>query len=70
MATAEWQVSRGLADPECRLVLVVVANGLPNFIAAEQRLFEVTDAVYSALGDDVAPLRKPIESFGRAGFST
>ena len=43
--------SRGLADPDCGLVAVVVCNGLPNPIAAEQRLFEVTDAVYTALGD-------------------
>lgn len=62
--------SRGLGDPECGLVLVVVANGLPNFIAVEQRVFEITDAVYSALGDDIAALRKPIEHFGNGGFST
>ena len=62
--------SRGLADPECGLVLVVVANGLPNFIAAEQRVFEVTNAVYSALGDDVTPLRKPAEQLGGSTFST
>jgi CubicO group peptidase (beta-lactamase class C family) len=63
--------SRALADPTCGLVMVVVANGLPNFIAAEKRLFQVTDAVYSALGDDVAPHRKPVEDLGRAyGLST
>jgi CubicO group peptidase (beta-lactamase class C family) len=63
--------SRALADPTCGLVMVVVANGLPNFIAAERRLFQVTDAVYSALGDDVAPFRKPVEDLGRAyGLST
>jgi CubicO group peptidase (beta-lactamase class C family) len=63
--------SRALADPTCGLVMVVVANGLPNFIAAEQRLFEVTDEVYSALGDDVAPFRKPAEDLARAfGVST
>jgi hypothetical protein len=51
--------------------MVVIANGLPNFIAAEKRVFEVTDAVYSALGDDVAPFRKPAEDLGRAfGVST
>ena len=39
--------------------MVVVANGLADFIAAEQRLFEVTDTVYSGLGDDVAPSALP-----------
>jgi CubicO group peptidase (beta-lactamase class C family) len=63
--------SRGLADPICGLVIVVIANGLPNFIAAERRVFEVTNAVYSALGADVAPYRKPVEDLGRAfGLST
>jgi len=63
--------SRAFADPTCGLVMVVIANGLPNFIAAERRPFQVTDAVYSALGDDVAPFRKPVEDLGRAfGFST
>jgi len=63
--------SRALADPTCGLVMVVIANGLPNFIAAERRLFQVTDAVYSALGDDVAPFRKSVEDLGRAfGVST
>ena len=42
--------SRAFADPECGLVMVIVANGLAGFFAAEQRLFEVTDAVYRALG--------------------
>ena len=51
--------SRALADPECGLVMVIVANGLAGFFAAEQRLFEVTDAVYRALGDEVAHLRRP-----------
>jgi hypothetical protein len=51
--------------------MVVIANGLPNFIAAEKRQFQVTDAVYSALGDDVASFRKPVEDLGRAyGVST
>jgi len=63
--------SRAIADPTCGLVMVVVANGLPNFIAAERRVFQVTDAVYSALGADVAPFRKPAEDLGRAaGLST
>jgi CubicO group peptidase (beta-lactamase class C family) len=63
--------SRSIADPTCGLVMVVIANGLPNFIAAEKRLFQVTDAIYCALGDDVAPFRKPVEDLGRAaGLST
>ena len=63
--------SRALADPTCGLVMVVIANGLPNFIAAEQRQFQVTHAIYSALGDDIAPFRKPAEDLGRAfGLST
>ena len=50
--------SRGLADPDCDLVMVVVCNGLPNPLAAEQRMAEITDTVYSALGDDVATIRR------------
>jgi CubicO group peptidase (beta-lactamase class C family) len=53
--------SRGLADPECGLVMVVVCNGLPNPFAAEQRLVEITDAVYTALGDLVEYTRRPLE---------
>ena len=41
----------GFADPDCGLVAVVVCNGLPNPIAAERRLVDVTDAIYTALGD-------------------
>ena len=51
--------------------MVVVRNGLADFIAAEQRLFEVTDTVYTALGDDVARTRQrsvPISEL--YGFST
>ena len=63
--------SRGLADPETGLVLALVTNGLPSFLPAEERLFQVTDAVYSALGDEVALVRTeakpPAEVFG---FST
>jgi len=51
--------SRGLADPDAGLVLVLVANGLPNPLHNEQRNYELTDGVYSALGDDVAHLRVP-----------
>ena len=50
--------SRGFVDPDCGLVAVVVCNGLPNPIAAEQRLMETTDAVYSVLGDIAARFRR------------
>jgi CubicO group peptidase (beta-lactamase class C family) len=63
--------SRALADPEFGLVMVVVSNGLAGFVEAEQRLFEVTDAVYSALGEDVARTRQqavPLQEL--YGFST
>lgn len=59
--------SRGLADPECGLVLAVVANGLAGYFDAEQRLFEITDAVYAALGDDVAHLRRTPRPVTRPG---
>ncbi len=51
--------------------MVVATNGLPDIMSAEQRLFEVTDAVYSGLGDDVARTRQravPISEL--YGFST
>jgi len=57
--------SRGLADPECGLVLAVVTNGLPAFMPAEERVFQITDAVYSALGAEVETIRlepKPVTS--------
>jgi CubicO group peptidase (beta-lactamase class C family) len=57
--------SRGLADPECGLVVVVVANGLGSFFDAEQRVLDVTDAAYSALGDSVAHVRRPVDRMGR-----
>ena len=50
--------SRGLADPDCGLVMVVVCNGLPDPLAAEQRMAELTDAVYTALGEDAARFRR------------
>jgi len=53
--------SRGLADPECGLVMVVVCNGLASPLDAERRLVEVTDAVYTALGPIVEHLRRPVE---------
>lgn len=62
--------SRGLADRECGLVVAMVANGLAGFVAAEQRVLEITDAVYTALGDAVAPLRKPVETLATFRLST
>ncbi len=63
--------SRALADPECGLVMVVVANGLTGYMDAEQRLLEITDAVYSALGEEVAHLRRSVTSVAAAvGLST
>jgi len=58
--------SRGLADPECGLVLAVVANGLAGFFDAEARVSSITDAVYTALGPDVAPRRRTVHDTTRA----
>lgn len=54
--------SRGLVDPDLGLVVVVVANGLAGYFEAEQRNLEVTDAVYSALGEDAARVRTPLQA--------
>ena len=63
--------SRGIADPDLGLVMVMVANGLAGFFDAEQRVLEVTDTVYSAFGDEYLPHRRPRESAMKAaGFST
>jgi CubicO group peptidase (beta-lactamase class C family) len=63
--------SRGLADPECGLAMAVVTNGLPAFLPAEERVFQITDAVYSALGDEVAAIRlEPKPVTGGWGLST
>src|SRR2546421_9838321 len=51
--------SRGLADPDAGLVSVFVANGLPDPLRNEQRIYEFTDAVYTALGEEVARFRLP-----------
>jgi CubicO group peptidase (beta-lactamase class C family) len=63
--------SRGMCDPDVGLVMVLVCNGLPNPLAAEARLAEVTDTLYtalsleSALGDEAARVRLPFTP-GRA----
>jgi len=62
--------SRGLADPELGLVLVVIANGLAGFFDAEQRNLEITDAVYSALGEDAARVRTPLLPLAGRSLST
>lgn len=63
--------SRALADPEFGLVMVMVTNGLPNYFDAEQRVLEVTDAVYSAFAGDTAAHRRPVGTVRQAlGFST
>lgn len=63
--------SRGLADPEVGLVMVLVANGLAGLEENERRNLDVTDAVYSALGGEVAPLRRSADKSREAlGFSS
>lgn len=52
--------SRGLADPERELVMVVVTNGLPGFAEAETRMIDLTDAVYSALGTEAQTTRRAV----------
>jgi CubicO group peptidase (beta-lactamase class C family) len=54
--------SRGLCDPDAGLVLVLVANGLPDPFRNEQRMFAFTDGVYRAFGDELAHLRLPARS--------
>jgi len=65
--------SRGLADPDAGLVMVLVTNGLPDPIRNEQRMFAFTDGVYRAFGDELAHLRLPArpmpEAFRPSGGS-
>lgn len=58
--------SRGLADPDAGLVMVLVANGLPDPIRNEQRMFAFTDGVYRAFGDELAHLRLSARSMSEA----
>lgn len=51
--------SRGLCDPDLGLVAVLVCNGLPDPLKNEQRMVSFFDAVYSGLGEDAAPFRRP-----------
>jgi hypothetical protein len=50
--------------------MVVIANGLAGFLDAEQRNLEVTDAVYSALGEDAARVRTPLLPLAGRSLST
>jgi CubicO group peptidase (beta-lactamase class C family) len=58
--------SRGLADPDAGLVMVLVANGLPDPLQNERRLFGFTDGVYRVFGDELAHLRLPAKSMSEA----
>ncbi len=58
--------SRGLADPDAGLVLVLVANGLPDPLRNEQRMFGFTDGVYRAFGDELAHVRLLARSMSEA----
>ena len=51
--------SRAFADPDAGLVVVFVTNGLPDPLRNEQRVFELTEALYSAFGDELDHLRLP-----------
>ena len=62
--------SRGLVDPEAELVMVLVCNGLPDPIAAERRSADITDAVYTALGDRAARFRRSIGPERAVAIST
>ena len=63
--------SRGLADPEVGLVMVMVSNGLAGLQENEQRNLDITDAVYSALGEEIAPMRRSAAKSREAlGFSS
>lgn len=63
--------SRGLADPERELVMVIVTNGLPGFGDAENRMVDLTDAVYTALGPVAQLTRRRVRRLDAgAGLST
>jgi len=46
------------------------ANGLAGYFEAEQRNLEVTDAVYTALGEDAARVRTAVQPLPVGSFST
>ena len=62
--------SIAFADPDLGLVLVVVTNGLPDFLADDQRMFEIIDSVYTALGEQAQAVRLQARTLAAAwGFS-
>ncbi len=62
--------SRALADPDCGLVMVVICNGLPDPLTAERRNSEITDAVYTALGERAARFRRSAAAERTVALST
>ncbi|MFZ4516448.1 MAG: serine hydrolase domain-containing protein [Acidimicrobiia bacterium] len=50
--------SRGFADAETGLVCVLITNGLAGVLENEQRCFAITNAVYSAFGEELAAVRR------------
>jgi hypothetical protein len=48
----------------------MVSNGLAGYFEAEQRVLEVTDAVYTALGDEAARVRTPVRALPGGRFSS
>ncbi len=62
--------SRGLADPEIGLVLVVVCNGLPSYLDNERRFLDLTNATYIALGDDIAHVRQDVRPIAGGFFNS
>ncbi|HEU5448357.1 MAG TPA: serine hydrolase, partial [Acidimicrobiia bacterium] len=58
--------SRGIADPDAGLVVVLVTNGLPDPYRNEQRMFAFFDGVYRAFGDELEHLRLPARSMSDA----
>ena len=58
--------SRGIADPDAGLVVVLVTNGLPDPLRNEQRMFAFFDGVYRAFSDELDHLRLPARSVSQA----
>ena len=50
--------------------MVLVCNGLPDPIAAERRSADITDAVYTALGDRAVRFRRSIGPERAVALST
>jgi CubicO group peptidase (beta-lactamase class C family) len=58
--------SRGIADPDAGLVVVLVTNGLPDPYRNEQRMFAFFDGAYRAFGEELEHLRLPARSVSDA----